>query len=143
VGSTSVRKVGRRAKNLYNLPHSNKYMKKSLSSESKPIDFDPSNLEKGMVVEFVYDPLIGKKRKYQCQVESTSERHLVALVLNKYPIPLSVSGNLHYRKRFAFKRMKICSISPQRENQRLSPSQLERMYLGEEGSYMDEHGTVR
>lgn len=118
-------------------------MTKILSNDSKPTDFDPNKLKTGMIVEFVYSPLIGRKREYQCKVVSTSGRNLDAIVLMEYPVRISWSGHLHYPKRFTFKRMKIYRVSPQQEHHELSQAQLAGMCLGEDGNYMDEHGIVR
>ncbi len=114
-----------------------------LSNKSKPINFEPSKLTIEMTVEFVYNPLIGKRREYQCEVVSTNKRDLVALVLKEYPIALTWSVHSQLHKKFAFKRMEIYNVSPYQEYRELSISQLAKLCLGKDGNYMDEHGNIR
>src|SRR3989338_1792741 len=116
-----------------------------LSDDSKPIDYDPRTLEDGMIIEFAYKPLIGRRKEYRCSIISAGKKNLAAIIHTEHPTFLwfGFSKNWGKTRRFAFDRIEMYSIRPREKEEYLSTAQVAGMYLGQDGKFMDEHGNIR
>jgi hypothetical protein len=109
------------------------------------IDFDPSELKQGRIVNFTYRPaLTFTEREYKCKVVSAGKRSMVCEILQECPVPFRFGTGTPRKRFYLGERMRMYRIiSPIIPEQKFAPADS----VGEDGlrtatttGYRDEHG---